>query len=188
MYVREVSPPASEPVTLDEVTAHLRIDHDAENALLQAYITAARERAETLTGRSFASRQFELVMPAFPAAELRLPRPPLESVDGIKYRDTGGVLQALDSSRYRALTGAVPPVVEPMEGWPRTAERMDAVVVTFTSGAPVPETARAAIMQIVGRYEAHREPVVTSGRVATIPDTAERLLRPLRTGMEAAPA
>ena len=38
-----------EPLTLDEAKAHLRVDHDADDALIVMLIKVARERAEHLT-------------------------------------------------------------------------------------------------------------------------------------------
>lgn len=45
--------PASEPVTLEQVKAHCRIDNDYDDAILGIYIQAAREQAETYLNRAF---------------------------------------------------------------------------------------------------------------------------------------
>lgn len=38
-------------LTLPEVKTHLRVDHDAEDALIQQYIAAAHDRVEAFLGR-----------------------------------------------------------------------------------------------------------------------------------------
>ena len=49
---RCVVPPATEPLSLDEVKERLRIDSSAEDALLQMYMEAAREICEHHTARA----------------------------------------------------------------------------------------------------------------------------------------
>ena len=67
-YVRMVTAPAVEPVTIDEARLWCRIDADdaTQDAMLQLLIIAMREHAEAITGRAFASRTLEFVMDAFP--------------------------------------------------------------------------------------------------------------------------
>ncbi len=46
MPVAVVTPPAAEPVTLEQAKAWLKIDFDAEDELIEMLISAAREKAE----------------------------------------------------------------------------------------------------------------------------------------------
>lgn len=53
MKSKVTTAPSIEPVTLEEVKAHLRITATNEDGLLNTYIQAARELAEDITGRKF---------------------------------------------------------------------------------------------------------------------------------------
>jgi len=63
---RCVVPPTTEPLSLDEVKEHLRIESSAEDALLQVYIEAAREICEHNTSRVLVTQTWESVFDAFP--------------------------------------------------------------------------------------------------------------------------
>ena len=92
MNLRVITPPASEPVSLETMKAHLRVDATSEDALILAYLQSARELGEGLARRAFITQTLELVLDAFPAdGILKLPRPPLLSVTSVKYTDVDGV-------------------------------------------------------------------------------------------------
>jgi uncharacterized phiE125 gp8 family phage protein len=47
-----IEPPASEPLSLAEAKNYLRVQHDADDALIAAMISAARMQAESRTRRA----------------------------------------------------------------------------------------------------------------------------------------
>jgi uncharacterized phiE125 gp8 family phage protein len=98
MGLKLVTPPAIEPVTLAEAKAHLRLDTESDDGYVPALITAARERVELFLRRALITQVFECTVDDFPAHDraIDLPRPPLQSVEWIKYPDTAAVLQTLD--------------------------------------------------------------------------------------------
>ena len=66
MPLQLVTPPAEEPVSLAEAKLHLRVDFPNEDALITALIAAARQAAETLTGRQLVTARWKLVLDSFP--------------------------------------------------------------------------------------------------------------------------
>jgi len=63
-----VTPPAVEPVTLDEAKAHLRLDSNEDDTYVSALIAAARERVELFLRRALITQTFEFTLDGFPAS------------------------------------------------------------------------------------------------------------------------
>ena len=59
------TPPAAEPLTLEEAKAHLRITHDADDDAINALISAAREMCESYTGLALITRGYSLYLDLF---------------------------------------------------------------------------------------------------------------------------
>ena len=90
LSTRRLDAPTSEPVTLAQVKSFLRIEHTAEDSLLQTLIKAARETAENVLNRSFLSQSFVLKsLHSFPS-EVKLLFPPVTALVSLKrYSDVG---------------------------------------------------------------------------------------------------
>ena len=119
-----ITQPGSEPIGLSDVEGQCRItDLSAEAATIELMIQAVRERAEQITRRSFVTQTWELTLDGFPFDRnpINLPKPPLQTVDSIKYIDTDGNEQTLDSGFYRVRNSGEPGSVQPLYGlwvWP----------------------------------------------------------------------
>ena len=70
MPLQLVTPPSEEPVSLWEAKLHLRVDFDEDDMLIASLITAARQAAETLTGRQFTTARWKQVLDCFPGPSL----------------------------------------------------------------------------------------------------------------------
>lgn len=157
MRLTLVTPPAVEPVTLEEVKDHLRVSHSDEDVRISGFIITARQQLDGrhgLLGRCLISQQWKLTMDAFPR-ELALPFPPVRSVDEIRYFDATGEERILDPATYVAagLADELPAVIglRRNTAWPATRALADDVSILFTCGygdSPddVPEPIRTAIM------------------------------------------
>lgn len=158
MNVVVTAPPPFEPVTLREVYASLRLDTEGspathpDDAMLQAHISSARQDIELRSRRALVRQTLRVSYASFPWSRqaydqlspssrmnalcaLRIPRPPLVSVESVKYYDASNALVTVDPASYyttdeepselRFTTSFVPPTVY---------ARPDAVRVTCVVG------------------------------------------------------
>jgi uncharacterized phiE125 gp8 family phage protein len=174
--------PKSEPITLDEAKAHLRIDEDitADDALIDLLIGTARKSAESMTRRALLPQTWELALDRFEKV-IRLPRPPLIEIESIKFVDPGGTLQTLNAGFYQVDSHSEPARLLPAYGtaWPATRPQANAVVIRYTAGysnaAAVPDEIKQWMLLQIGTMHANPEGVVVGVSVAPLPHV-DRLL------------
>ena len=76
MALVEVTPPAVEPLTLQEAKDHLRVDHTDDDSLIDPMIKTARMYAEGKTRRALITQTWDWLLDSFPAWTLTVPMPP----------------------------------------------------------------------------------------------------------------
>jgi hypothetical protein len=201
------TPPAAEPVTLAEAKLHLRVDFTDDDALITGLIAAARQYCETVQKRSYITTVWDMYLDQFPGPGggyynrqlrqlgpssvawfpgsggiLEVPRPPLVSVQWVKYLDpSGSGLVAVDPATY-SISAGTPGRIQPNFGkvWPIPIPQIDAVQVRFTagfgaSGAAVSDSIKSAMKLMIGHWYEHRE-AAAEGAVATVPLAVDALL------------
>lgn len=95
------TPPASEPVTADEVKTFCRIDGSDEDTLIESFITTVRDAAEKYMHRALIEQTITLVMDFWPNGSIiKLPSPPLISIVGIYTTDEDDVDTEYNSDYY----------------------------------------------------------------------------------------
>jgi uncharacterized phiE125 gp8 family phage protein len=179
--------PAQEPLSVNEFREDHRIDNEDENSFIKRRIRAARLWVENHTSRSLFTTTWKLYFDSFPVW-FSLPRPPLASVTSIKYIDTGGNEQTLDSGVYTVDTNREPGrvVLAFGQSWPSTRAVINAVVVEYVAGwddvEDIPQNISDAVMLMTAHYYENREPVVVGTIVSKIPDSVRSLLASDRFG------
>ncbi|WP_175837097.1 head-tail connector protein [Burkholderia anthina] len=185
MLVQTV-PPEVEPITLDEAKLHLRVDIDDDDTLITALIVAARQFAESLTGRSFVTQTWQLTLDYFPIC-LELERGAVQTINAITYRDMSGVIQTVpfdaeangiqrssDGNIVADLT-ALPARIAPAFGriWPIPMPEIGAVTVNYTAGygadTDVPEGIKRWMLLRIGSLYAFREEIVAERSIKVDP-------------------
>jgi uncharacterized phiE125 gp8 family phage protein len=180
LYSLRISSQATgaEPVTLDEVKAHLKISSTAEDALVSQYIVAARQIAENITGRSLVNTEYALTLNGLYSDHISLPMAcPLATATShvtITYRKTTGDSTTLASTYYtpehQADTRGFIRLNYESE-WPTDVQDSEgAVTITYRAGystlasvvtGNVPDAIRQWIMVRAGQMYNHREPIIT---------------------------
>jgi uncharacterized phiE125 gp8 family phage protein len=202
--VRTVAPAAA-LLTTAEAKAHLRVDFTDDDTLIDSLVataTAYLDGYAGVLGRALITQTWSQAFDGLPDCgqsgpwavargpdRLRLPLGPLGDTVSIAYW-SGGVSSAFSSTRWRALSDALGPFVQLVDGetWPVVDCRPDALTVTWTCGygataAAVPLPILHAAKLLVGHWYANREGVdVSSGRGTAIevPMAVDALLMPYR--------
>jgi len=188
-----VTPPATEPFTTAEAKTHLRVEIADDDAYIDALTKAARLKLEDDTGRALVTQTWKLVLDGFPANDggIIVPKSPLQSVASLKYVDSDGILQTVETADYAVDTATKPGWVVPAFGmsWPSPRDSMNAVELTFVAGygaaADVPEHAKLAIKLLLGHWYLNREQVVIGTIVSSVPWAYESLMHSLWDGVMA---
>ncbi len=173
----------SDPVSLAEAKAHLRVTEGDEDALIVSYLIAARQYVEDYTGRQLSLVTYDFKMDDELCSEIVLPRPPLVSVTSVTYVDINGATQTLSSSLYRVDTGILFGRIVPayQATYPSVRVQPDAVTVRFQAGySQIPEPIRMAILLLVGQWYDNRSAVTVGATVNEVPFAVVALLSPYK--------
>lgn len=153
--------PETEPVTLDDAKAHLRITHDADDEAIAALVRAARQICEEYTGLALITRDCRLYLDQWPKHTLSLPKPPLVNVAAINVYDANGDAVEFSPASYTVdavgrpgrigMTGTPP--------WPEQA--LNGIEIEFSAGfgdSPddVPPSLREGIKRLVAHLYMNR--------------------------------
>lgn len=172
-HLELVSPPATEPVSLEFVRDEFlrTANDDAEDAYIKHLITVTRRAGERTTRRAFIDQRWELVMDRFPSRQIELPRPPGIEVVEITYLDDAGDEQTWSPSEYRISRPIGPTagktVIRPVYNgfWPQHRVDLDSVRVTYRAGyvkntsptdPDVPEDIIEGMLRMIGELYKRR--------------------------------
>jgi uncharacterized phiE125 gp8 family phage protein len=200
--LRVITPPASEPVSLDLAKRHCRIDTDADDELIEMYVTSARMWAETFLNRALFTQKlqynitwappptatplvpqslivFPLNWPPLVKRPIELPRAPAVSVEQIKWGPLED-MQIADTDDYTLNLGVEPGyiAVKP-QLLPQIPQQ--SMIIDFTAGNDpasayaVPTPIIHAILLLTAFLYEQRGDVE-----AAMPETAKALLWPYR--------
>lgn len=159
----------TEPLTLEQAKAHLRVVINDEDDYIAGLITAARQMAEGRLNRTLVQRQLVAAFPCW-GAGLALPKPPLVSVDEVAYFDAAGDEQIVDT--YLTYI-ATPSRIGFPGAAPSVYARPDAIRVTYTAGyadGEVPAPILQWMMLVIGTLYENRETMSAGAQVYSIPE------------------
>lgn len=167
MKVRLTTPPATEPITVEDAEMHLRLDSDVndEAQYVTELISVARGMVESFTGRALITQTWEIYLADFPDRNfIVLPFGNLQSVTSVTTKNSVGdetVLTAM--TQYLVDTSEPGRIVLPYSGsWPSfTPYPVNAVKIVFVCGyvnaAAVPAGLKAALKLILSDLYENRE-------------------------------
>lgn len=191
MTSKVTTPPAVEPVDLDQAKKQVRLEWEetAEDDYLADLIITARERVEDYLGLSLITQTVTLYLDAWPASDiLYLPRGPVQSFTHLKYWDTDGAQQTIDAGNYQTDLVTSPPRVAPVSSyaWPSLADRLVPIEAEYQAGygdagSAVPSTFLHALLLQLGTFYENRETLVLGPNANELPSlTVQAMLGPHR--------
>ena len=179
-----LTPPETEPLSLAEAKAWLRLDGAEEDATIEALIAAARMTIEQQARRLMIAQGWRLIGDLWPTDGIvLLPLAPVLAVTAIRVRDTLGVASAVPLSNVRLEAARDPARLVLTQAPPPPGRLTSGIEIDVTCGygdaaADVPEPLRHATRLLVARWFERRGDEGLDSR-ALPPDVA-MLLAPLR--------
>ena len=178
------SGPALEPVSLAEAKAHLRLETNDDDTLLQSLITTSRLHIEAALGLALITQSWSWMFDHWPRGErVVLPLRPVQAVTHVRVWRQDGTSQTLPADNFildgqgnpaRLLPVAPAALVEP--GQPGNGIEIGFTAGFGASASDVPATIRHALLLLITHWYEHREPVEIGASVNAVPVMVSELL------------
>ena len=163
--------PATEPLTLADAKAFLRVEHADDDTLIGALITAARTHIEARTQRALITQQWRIVRDGWPPdGRLSVAVAPLRAVLAARVYDEAGVAHTIDVGAFVVDASAAPGVIG-FVPWavPAPGRAVAGIEIDVEAGygdAPedVPEPLRQAMRLLLAHWYENRASSGGSGK------------------------
>lgn len=182
--VKVKTKPTALPISIPALKARMRVDFSDEDTVIAGYLSGAIASIDGPSGIGYAMMEqtWELAVDRF-VRVIALPGAPVKSITSIKYYDKDNTFQTLDPAEYTLFVGGDVAIVEPVNSWPSTHNRVGAVVIEYVLGesdaANVPASLIDAIALLVAHRYEFRQPVVF-GSTSELPYGTESLISDYR--------
>lgn len=178
-----IAPPGAEPLALGQVKAHLRLDGDDEDGLLQSLIVTARDHLERETGLCLLTQDLRLYLDRWPRdGVIPIARGPVQGIQTVTVFEADGTpLQV--SLEDHLLDGQSRPARLWLRDPPRPGQSLNGIEIDFRAGygdagTDVPGTLQRAMLLHVAEMFAYRGVVDAKDQPAGVPRGYERLIAP----------
>ncbi|MEL7228633.1 MAG: head-tail connector protein [Pseudomonadota bacterium] len=177
--------PAQEPVSLDEVKAHIRVSHDHEDTLIGELIRAARQHTEFASGQKLITqgwRQYENAIEPSRIIGLRLR--PVQRVEALTVFNAEGQPRVLANTDYTLMNTRDGQCVIleshlPLADMANGLE-LDLIVGMGDFGIDVPPVLKRAILLLCAHWYEFRGAVSPSDQPVSMPSGFDALIAPYR--------
>lgn len=184
-YPATVAAPGTEPITLTQAKAQLRVDGSDEDTILAALIAAARAHLESSCGVRFAARTGATMKCDAFADLARLPEAPVTSITSITYIDTDGAAQTLSTDVYELRADGVEAavVLKYNQSWPAIQLGSRITVTAAIGYSTAPSDITHAMLMLTSHFYDNRSAVAVGETAAEFPFAVNALICNHRRGV-----
>lgn len=129
-----LTPPACEPLHVDDVRQHLKQDITDDDNLISIYLASATDYAQKICSKQFVAARF--VIKKSNLSPLKISRGPVVGIESIRYKDSLGQWQSLAAEAYTLDASSHVAIVDIAQGysWPATDGSANSVEIVFIAG------------------------------------------------------
>ncbi|MBY0427907.1 MAG: head-tail connector protein [Alphaproteobacteria bacterium] len=208
--LNRITPPSSEPLTLAEAKAHLRVSTIDDDTLISGLITATRNVCEEFTARALITQGWRLWLDRFPGDPIpwwdgtregaytrltvnrfiNIPRAPLQSISAVTIYGDDDSSTLFSPTLYFVDNAAEPGrlALRNNASWPIPMRMSNGISVDFTAGygaaSAVPQAMKQGMLVHIGQLYEHRgEGLRFRGdqiSVQSLPDIVQAMYQPFR--------
>nr|WP_321457693.1 head-tail connector protein [uncultured Cohaesibacter sp.] len=174
--------PAVEPVSLVDIKAYLKIDHDAEDDLLRAFLSAARVHLEHMIGHHLITQTWRLLIEGPLGETFRLPVQPVSGLLALSVINVDGKATELDVSGLSIFQADNPAILANLDGFLLSSNQRLQIEVETGFGPTaddVPDPLRLAIKMIVAEWY-ERRLIADPDQMADLSKALAPLIAPYR--------
>ena len=186
MAVELVTAPTVPPVSLADLKAHLRVDHDDDDAYIAGLAEVATTSVEDYCQRALVAQTWRWILGGWPNDGERVPRAPFGELVSISYVDADGATQSLEVDQF-TVAGVEDPRIYRAAGvtLPSVRSGPAVVTITFTAGyepgsgddtSIIPAPLRHAVAMTVAHFYENREATLINVRGEDLPRGVDHLL------------
>ena len=181
------SGPNLEPVTIEEVKAHLRVDGSDEDALLASLVLTSRLHIEAALSIALVAQSWRMVLDVWPKNGIvAMPIAPVMMIEDVRVIAANGDVNTVAADTYHLDVAGRPRRLMPLAGaWPSPGRRTAGIEIDLIAGygataADVPAPIRQALLLLIAHWYEHRDPFEIGAPQTNVPNAVSRLLGPYR--------
>lgn len=180
-----LSAPVAEPLSVADAKAFLRVEHNDDDAVISALISAARNHVEALTRLGLMTQTWRIVRDDWPQDGRIRPRlGPLRSVAAARVYREANVASSVDAGHFivDAASGtiAAPGWSLPIPGRAAAGIELDVVIGFGAAASDVPQVLLQAIRALVSHWYENRGLVAIGQTVAMLPPSVNAMIASYR--------
>jgi uncharacterized phiE125 gp8 family phage protein len=176
--------PATEPLSLAEAKAYLRVETGDDDAVIGALIAGSSIHVEAQTRRALITQSWRISVDAWPDdGRLMILPAPLQALTAVRVYDFDNAAHTIDTAAFVLDRGGsaliFAPWALPAPGRVAAGIELDVTVGYGDAAIDVPEALRQAIRLLVAHWYENRG-LVTAGTSTVLPQTVAALIAPYR--------